>query len=257
MIPIVLWTSSPPGQPATTPLSLVSIFERQRDMGWFIFSPPGLLAFVILLIASMAEVNRTPFDLPEAESEIIAGYNTEYSSMRFGLFFLAEYLNIFAISCLGTVLFLGGGLPIPFVSFPADLAGGSRVGLFLVDGILVIVFLGKVLFFIFLVFWVRATLPRMRVDRLMNFAWKYLVPLSIANIFVAAAWYEMVMRAGSMSFGRWLVGTMVTGVILLVTIGVVLMVNRRSRAAEPLGTEWPSVGRVRPPVLTIRAAVRR
>src|SRR5262249_30186773 len=150
MIPIVLWTSTPRDQPATTPLSLVSIFERQRDFGWFVFSPPGLLAFVILLIASIAEVNRTPFDLPEAESEIIAGYNTEYSSMRFGLFFLAEYLNIFAVSCLATVLFLGGGLPIPFVSFPADMAHGSTFSIVLADLILLGVFMGKVLFFIFL-----------------------------------------------------------------------------------------------------------
>jgi NADH-quinone oxidoreductase subunit H len=178
--------------------------------------------------------------------------------MRFGLFFLAEYLSIFAVSCLGTVLFLGGGLPIPFASFPADLVGGTRFSLLLVDGIVLVpVFMAKVLFFIFLIFWVRATLPRMRVDRLMNFAWKYLVPLSIVNIFVAAVWYELVMRAGSMSLGRWLLGTVVTGAILLVAIGVVLMVNRRSRAAEPLGTEWPSVGSVRPPVLTARAALRR
>ncbi len=113
-VPIVLWAGS---------LSLVTIFDRQQEFGWFIFSPPGLLAFVILLIASIAEVNRTPFDLPEAESEIIAGYHTEYSGMRFGLFFLAEYLSVFAISCLATALFLGGGAPIPFVEFPASLIG--------------------------------------------------------------------------------------------------------------------------------------
>ena len=92
-IPVVLWAGS---------LSLVTIFDQQRKFGWFIMSPPGLLAFVILLIASIAEVNRTPFDLPEAESEIIAGYHTEYSSMRFGLFFLAEYLSVFAVSCVAT-----------------------------------------------------------------------------------------------------------------------------------------------------------
>ena len=108
-VPIVLWAGS---------LSLVTIFDKQVEFGWFIFSPPGLLAFVILLIASIAEVNRTPFDLPEAESEIIAGYHTEYSGMRFGLFFLAEYLSVFAVSCLATALFLGGGTPIPFVEFP-------------------------------------------------------------------------------------------------------------------------------------------
>ena len=168
-VPIVLWAGS---------LSLVTIFDRQLEFGWFLFSPPGFLAFVILLIASIAEVNRTPFDLPEAESEIIAGYHTEYSGMRFGLFFLAEYLSVFAVSCLATVLFLGGGTPIPFVDFPAEpdqrrLDGLARPGRPDPGG----VFLVKVLFFIFVMFWVRATLPRMRVDRLMNFAWKYLVPL--------------------------------------------------------------------------------
>ena len=187
-VPVVLWAGS---------LSLVTIFDKQLEYGWFLFSPPGLLAFVILLIANIAEVNRTPFDLPEAESEIIAGYHTEYSGMRFGLFFLAEYLSVFAVSCLGTVLFLGGGTPLPFTDFPRDLLGDddwsrtcwstrswSRSSAL------------KVLGFIFLMFWVRATLPRMRVDRLMNFAWKYLVPLSIVNILVAAVWYECYIRPG-------------------------------------------------------------
>ena len=187
-IPIVLWAGS---------LSLVTIFNRQLDFGWFVFSPPGFLAFVILLIANTAEVNRTPFDLPEAESEIIAGYHTEYSSMRFGLFFLAEYLSVFAVSCLATALFLGGGTPIPFVDFPASLISeDSTLSLVLADLIMVGVFLLKVLTFIFVMFWVRATLPRMRVDRLMNFAWKYLVPLSIVNILIAGVWYEMVIRPG-------------------------------------------------------------
>src|SRR6516165_10661620 len=202
MIPIVLWTGS---------LSLVTVFDRQVDFGWFILSPPGLLAFVILLIASIAEVNRTPFDLPEAESEIIAGYNTEYSSMRFGLFFLAEYLSIFAVSCLATVLFLGGGTVLPFVSFPTNLLGDSVFFYVVVDAILLAVFLGKVLCFIFLMFWIRATLPRMRVDRLMNFSWKYLVPLAIANVLVAGIWYEFVIRPGSLSLWNWVKGTLVTG----------------------------------------------
>ena len=113
-IPIVLWAGS---------LSLVTIFDKQLEFGWFIFSPPGLLAFVILLIASIAEVNRTPFDLPEAESEIIAGYHTEYSGMRFGLFFLAEYLSVFAVSCLATALFLGGGTADPVRGVSHELPG--------------------------------------------------------------------------------------------------------------------------------------
>ncbi len=241
-IPIVLWAGS---------LSLVSIFDSQLEFGWFIMSPPGLLAFAILLIANIAEVNRTPFDLPEAESEIIAGYHTEYSSMRFGLFFLAEYLSVFAVSCLSTALFLGGGTPIPFSSFPTNLLGDTWFSYLLVDSILVAVFMGKVLFFIFLMFWIRATLPRMRVDRLMNFAWKYLVPLCIVNVFVAAIWYELVIRPAPgrlayWSLGRWAVGTLVTLPMVVAAIAVVVLLNRRTATRNLLGTEWPSVGRVRP-----------
>ena len=165
---------------------------------------------MILLIASIAEVNRTPFDLPEAESEIIAGYHTEYSGMRFGLFFLAEYLSVFAVSCLATALFLGGGTPIPFVEFPTNLLGTTTFSYVLVDLILIPVFMGKVLFFIFLMFWIRVTLPRMRVDRLMNFAWKYLVPLAIVNIFAAGVWYEIVIRPGSLFLRNWIWGTVWT-----------------------------------------------
>ena len=226
-MPIVLWAGS---------LSLVTIFNRQLDFGWFIFSPPGFLAFVILLIASIAEVNRTPFDLPEAESEIIAGYHTEYSSMRFGLFFLAEYLSVFAVSCVATVLFLGGGTLLPFVEFPANMISeDSTLSLVLADLILAGVFLSKVLFFIFVMFWVRATLPRVRVDRLMNFAWKYLVPLSIVNILIAAVWYEMVIRPGSLMFSNWIKGFVVTLVLVILAVYLVFLINRKATARSPLG----------------------
>jgi NADH-quinone oxidoreductase subunit H len=236
-IPIVLWAGS---------LSLVTIFEKQTEFGWFIASPPGFLAFLILLIASIAEVNRTPFDLPEAESEIIAGYHTEYSSMRFGLFFLAEYLSVFAISCLGTVLFLGGGTLFPFASFPANMREGSNVSYLIGDALLIAIFMVKVLGFILIMFWVRATLPRMRVDRLMNFSWKYLVPLSIFNVFVAGVWYEIVIRPDYLTLGNWFRGTLVTGVLVAAAIAVIVLVNRRAHAGAPLGAEWPSVGAVRP-----------
>jgi len=237
MVPIVLWAGS---------LSLVTIFDKQRTFGWFIFSPPGMLAFATLLIASIAEVNRTPFDLPEAESEIIAGYHTEYSGMRFGLFFLAEYLSVFAVSCLGTALFLGGGSPIPFVDFPVMFLSDKATSLVVVDLILIPVFLGKVLLFIFLMFWIRVTLPRMRVDRLMNFAWKYLVPLAIANILVAGIWYEIVIRPGALSLGNWMIGTAVTGPMVVAVIWIVFKLNRSASAATPLGSDWPSVGTLRP-----------
>jgi NADH-quinone oxidoreductase subunit H len=232
-IPVVLWAGS---------LSLVTIFDRQVEFGWNVFSPPGALAFAIFLIASIAEVNRTPFDLPEAESEIIAGFHTEYSGMRFGLFFLAEYLSVFAVSCVATVLFLGGGTPLPFVEFPVNLVGDSVASLVAVDLILVAVFLGKVLFFIFLMYWIRATLPRMRVDRLMNFAWKVLVPLSILNIVFAAVWYEMVLRPNVLLFNNWMWGTVATGVLVVLAVYLVLWANRRIASAQPIGADWPTLG---------------
>jgi NADH-quinone oxidoreductase subunit H len=236
-IPIVLWAGS---------LSLVTIFDRQLDFGWFALSPPGFLAFVILLIANTAEVNRTPFDLPEAESEIIAGYHTEYSSMRFGLFFLAEYLGVFAVSCLATALFLGGGTPFPFVDFPKSLISvDSTLSLVLADLIMVGVFLLKVLTFIFVMFWVRATLPRMRVDRLMNFAWKYLVPLSIVNILIAGVWFEMVIRPGYLTFPNWIKGFAVTALLVVLAVYLVFLINRKASARVALGSEWPTVGQMR------------
>jgi NADH-quinone oxidoreductase subunit H len=166
--------------------------------------------------------------------------------MRFGLFFLAEYLSVFAVSCLATALFLGGGTPIPFSEFPTALLGNTVFSLIVVDAILLAVFMGKVLFFIFLMFWIRATLPRMRVDRLMNFAWKYLVPLAIANVLVAGIWYELVIRPGSLSLWNWVKGTLITGPIVLLAIWIVFRANRGYSAAASLGSDWPSVGPLRP-----------
>jgi NADH-quinone oxidoreductase subunit H len=238
---VVLWAGS---------LSLVTIFDRQNEFGWFILSPPGLLAFMILLISSIAEVNRTPFDLPEAESEIIAGYHTEYSGMRFGLFFLGEYMSVFGVSCLGTALFLGGGSVVPFApfsEFPMSILGPTWTASLLVNAILLSVFLVKVLGFVFLMFWIRVTLPRMRVDRLMNFAWKYLVPLAIVNVLVAAVWYELVLRPGPAFYAsawlpgglvNWLIGWLVTGPIVLFLVWFVIWFNGRVRT---VADEIPSV----------------
>jgi len=222
-VPVVLWAGS---------LSLVTIVDRQYQGGWFVLSPPGLLAFATLLTASVAEVNRAPFDLPEAESEIVAGFHTEYSGMRFGLFFLAEYMNVLGVSCLAAVLFLGGGslLPFPGLSgFPADLRDGSTAVTVLVASLAVAIFLGKVLGIIFVLFWVRATLPRVRVDRLMNFAWKYLVPLCVANILIAAVWFECVLRPGPSS--GLLLGWMVTGPMTLFVVWFAVWLNARVGSA--------------------------
>jgi len=145
-------------------LSTVKIVEAQSDM-WFIVYQP--LGFIIYLISAFAESSRTPFDLTECENELVAGYQTEYSSMKFGLYYLAEYAHMLVVSCLAVTLFFGGWH-----------------GPFLPP---VIWFLIKVFFFIFLFIWVRATYPRLRYDQLMKLGWKVLFPLALLNILVTAA----------------------------------------------------------------------
>jgi len=148
-------------------LSAVDIV-REQEFLWFVFTPWGFAAFVIFFIGALAETNRSPFDLPEAESEIIAGYFTEYSGFKFALFFLGEYIAMFAISGLAVVLFLGGG------------NGPGSDNAWIASGW----FLAKLFTLIGIMIWLRGTLPRLRVDQLMAFAWKFLLPLSILNIFV-------------------------------------------------------------------------
>ena len=156
-------------------LNAAEIAEAQAGWNWYVFQPWGLAAFVIFFIAALAETNRSPFDLPEAESEIIAGYFTEYSGFKFALFFLGEYIAMFAISGLAVTLFLGAG-------------GGP--GVEALPWLKVIWFLAKVCILIGVMIWLRGTLPRLRVDQLMGFAWKFLLPLSILNIFIAGfAWH--------------------------------------------------------------------
>jgi NADH-quinone oxidoreductase subunit H len=155
-------------------LDLYSIVEQQSGhlgiTGWnLIWVQP--LGFVVYLIAAIAETNRVPFDLPEAETELVAGFHTEYSAMKFALFFLAEYVNMFTVSMLATTLFLGGWNG-PFVHQLPWLG--------------VFYFLGKVVFFLFFYIWLRGTLPRFRFDQLMGFGWKFLMPLAIINIVLTA-----------------------------------------------------------------------
>jgi len=140
---------------------------------WNIFTGQ-FIAFFIYIMAAYAETNRIPFDLPEAETELVAGYHTEYSSMKFAMFFMAEYANMFTVACLASVLFLGGWL-------------GPVFGPPLLQAVLPVVwFVLKVLAFIFIYIWVRGTLPRFRYDQLMAFGWKFLFPLAIANIMITA-----------------------------------------------------------------------
>lgn len=156
-------------------LSLNSLILAQKDM-WFIVYQP--LGFLLFLIAGIAECNRAPFDLPEAESELVAGFHTEYSGMKFALFFLGEYANMFICAALSVTLFLGGwnGIPgLPLILPP------------------IVWFLLKTYFIIFLFMWFRWTFPRVRVDQLMNFSWKFLTPLGFLNIaitgiIISAGW---------------------------------------------------------------------
>ena len=155
-------------------LSMVGIVRAQLEAGmWYVFVQP--VAFVILFIGGLAETNRAPFDLPEAEQELTGGFHTEYSGMRFALFFLAEYANMIVVSAVATTLFLGGWLrPFPNV--------GALAVLDLVPGW--IWFLGKTFVFLYVFIWIRATLPRYRYDQLMRLGWKVLIPLAIANLVV-------------------------------------------------------------------------
>lgn len=157
-------------------LRISSIIESQAD-GWWIFKGhlPVWIAFVIFMIAVTAETNRAPFDLAEAESELTAGFHTEYSGMKFALFFLAEYANIFIVCAIGATLFLGGWQPLHFgtdTQFNAimDYIPSS------------LWFIGKTFFLIFLIMWFRWTFPRLRIDQLLNLEWKYLLPISMINL---------------------------------------------------------------------------
>ena len=161
-------------------MSLVTIVDRQAPVifgflhQWYVFTPWGLAGCVLFFIAATAESNRTPFDLPEGESEIIAGYLIEYSGFKYALFFMGEYLGLFAISSLGITLFLGGWLaPFAFLDWIP-----SYLWFFL-----------KLFGIICLFIWIRGTLPRLRIDQLMNFAWKFMLPMTLINVAVAGLWY--------------------------------------------------------------------
>jgi NADH-quinone oxidoreductase subunit H len=174
----------------TGSLSTTEIVNQQAGyMGWVpkwnVFTPWGFAGFILFMIAATAESNRSPFDLPEGESEIIAGYYIEYSGFKFALFFLGEYLGLFAISGLGITLFLGGWhAPLPFLE---DVPSWCW-------------FFAKLLVLIAGFIWVRGTLPRLRMDQLMNFAWKFMLPMALINIVVAGMWHFMPEGAA-----RWLV----------------------------------------------------
>ena len=193
-------------------LSTVDIVEAQAGYygwlpHWFVFTPWGFAGFILFMIAAAAESNRAPFDLPEGESEIIAGYYIEYSGFKFALFFLGEYLGLFAICGLGITLFLGGWhAPLPVLEeyTPSWFW-----------------FFAKLLALIAGFIWIRGTLPRLRMDQLMNFAWKFMLPLALINIVAAGVWHFM-----PPGLARWAVG-------LLLVIGPYLLLGRGLVAGKP------------------------
>ena len=151
-------------------MSLVDIVEAQRGFHWFLFTPWGLAGFFIFFLSGVAEVNRTPFDIPEGESEIVAGFHTEYSGMKFALLYMAEFLSAFAIGGMAATLFLGGW------DGPAFLPSWGW-------------FIAKCYLMFFGMVWLRGTFPRFRVDQLLGFAWKFMLPIALVNILAAGLWY--------------------------------------------------------------------
>jgi NADH-quinone oxidoreductase subunit H len=158
----------------------LSDIVRSQENGWWLFKGhvPAIIAFVIFLVAVTAETNRAPFDLAEAESELTAGFHTEYSGMKFALFFLAEYVNVFIVCAIGATLFLGGWMPFHIGNWQAF----NHIMDYIPSSIW---FFGKTFFLIFVIMWFRWTFPRLRIDQLLNLEWKYLLPISMVNIILA------------------------------------------------------------------------
>ena len=167
----------------------VSEIVAQQDSAWFIFRGhiPAIIAFIIYIIAATAETNRGPFDLPEAEHELTAGYHTEYSGIHFGFFYLAEYLNLFIVSGIASLMFLGGWMPLHVPGWD-----GFNAAMNVIPGI--VWFLLKAFFVSFVIIWFKWTFPRIRIDQMLSFEWKYLMPFALANlmlmaVFVALGWH--------------------------------------------------------------------
>jgi NADH-quinone oxidoreductase subunit H len=253
----------------TSSMSLVDIIAAQGGLfisvndvpgvwdwglGWFVFQPVGFLAFVCFFISALAEGERTPFDIPEADSEIVAGYMTEYSGMKFALFYLAQYVLNFLL-CAITVIVFFGGWQFPGITWlaaqgvsQANPAGNPLFNV--LAGVLgVYIFLAKTYLFFFFMVALRGALPRLRVDQLMDFGWKFLIPLTLVNIISAALWFGMINWGEAQGFGwmdvvdefgmlaRWGVAFIVTLMINVVAF-VALVRLHQSASTSP-----PAIGR--------------
>jgi NADH-quinone oxidoreductase subunit H len=184
-------------------LSADSIVEAQTGYlygfvpRWFVFTPWGAAAFILFFVSGLVESNRTPFDMPEGESEIVAGHMTEYSGFKYAIFFLAEYFGMFAVSGLAVTLFLGGWhAPLPFLDVVPSY----------------IWFFAKLAALLFVFIWIRGTLPRMRIDHVMAFAWKFMMPMAFTCVVAAAAWHYQ-----RQSFMRWIWSA---GILLVVYLAL-------------------------------------
>ncbi len=205
---------------ASGTMSTQGIIQQQGWLPWEwnIFRTPFLfMAFFIYFIAALAEANRTPFDLPEGESELVAGYNTEYSGMRFALFFLAEWANLYVIAAIATMTFMGGW------NVPAAVPESVRT---LVQ---VLFFIGKSFFWIFVMIWIRWTLPRVRVDQMMELCWKYLVPMSFVGLLGTATWEAFVPRDNPLARA---VSIALFAVALLLAVRFVMRVRYNLRETQ-------------------------
>ena len=169
-------------------LSTVSIVEQQSRfgfLGWNIWRQP--IGFMIFFIASLAECERLPFDLPEAEEELVAGYQTEYCGIKFGLFYVASYLNLLASSLFVTLLYLGGWSFIPIQSMGIDLGFGNSFLVIIENIIGLFITLSKAYLFLFISILTRWTLPRIRMDQLLDLGWKFLLPIALGNLVLTAS----------------------------------------------------------------------
>lgn len=234
----------------TGSMSIVKIIEAQGGafvsvndiatipnfgMGWFLFTPVGFFAFICFFISALAEGERTPFDIPEADSEIVAGYMTEYSGMKFGLFYLAQYVLNFLL-CAITVIVFWGGWQGPGVNMLLN--SGNHV----LAGMLgLIYFLGKSYFFFFVMVWLRGVFPRLRIDQLMGFGWKFLIPLTLVNVISASLWVAFT-RWGAeqgMAFmepmGPWARWGIAFGVTLIINVVAYLIIVHMNHSTKNMG----------------------